>query len=109
MESSGMMKRRPKHAPMIRSDGKYWCVCGYQAPRQYRPGSPKAKQAVEQHVQQRLTGSINLPRTRQRGKLVAHIDQVIDGDSVMLYGRWNSTWILPTWTTGAYLTVTVGP
>lgn len=49
---------------MVRSDGRYWCRCGYQAPRQYRPGSPKAKQAVDQHVQQSY------------GTLVARVDAV---------------------------------
>lgn len=74
-------KRRNPHASVVRSDGRYWCVCGYQAPRQLRPGSPKARQAVEQHVQHHLGVPV------QDGTLVARVDHVVDtvGGNTTIY------------------------
>lgn len=92
------MKRRVQHASKVRGDGRYWCLCGYQAPRQHRPGSPKAKMAVEQHVQQQVN--------TQPGRLIAHVDQVYDADAnnITIYGGvYGST---ATWTHTAYSTWT---
>lgn len=90
-----MPKRRIVHVSVVRSDGRYWCACGYQAPRQHRPGSAKARRAVEQHVERYVQQDI--------GKLVARVDHVVDtfGGNTTIYMHTlvaTTMWHVPTFT-----------